>query len=329
MKKTLTLILSLSISLLSVAQTQIANAGFESWGGNAAPGVAAEPTGWYSNKSGSTTAQLGPQTCSQDATIKHSGSYSMKLENKSVPIIGTIVNGNATTGVINAPTTNKVDGYIGTTKYQTPSDVRRMSFTGRPDSLVGWYQYTSGGTGEVGKITAILHNNHYYDPETPTTNHPDPTADKIARATFLTPTGTSAVWKRFSVPFVYTGVGSPTYIMVNMTPSNNQLTTFAGSKIWFDDIECIYNTVTSVKEIDLAKNAKVYFYERNLYVDFSAKDSDQSEIQLYDVTGQIVFSQKTDNSTLNTFNISSLKPGIYMYKLSGKSQSKVGKLFID
>lgn len=328
MNKTFITLLSLTISILSISQTQITNAGFENWG-NSAPGVAAEPTNWYSNKSGSSTAQLGSQTCTQDPSIKHSGSYSVKLENKTVPILGTVINGNVTTGVVNAPTTSKADGYIGTVNFSSSSDIRRMTFTGRPDSLVGWYQYTSGGTGEVGKVTAILHNNNYYDPETPTTNHPDPTADKIARATFLTPTGTSAVWKRFSVPFIYTNVGSPSYILVSMTPSNNQLTTFAGSKIWIDDLECIYNTVTSVKNIDISKNTKVYYFEKNIYVDFANKDSESSTIEVFNVTGQVVLTQKIDNSAVNTIDVSSLETGIYMYKVTGKSQSKFGKLFID
>lgn len=328
MKKIFTLFLS--IPLFSLAQTQITNGGFESWGGNPSPGVAAEPNGFYSNKSGSSTAQIGPQTCFQDASIKHSGSYSMRLENKTVPIIGTIVNGSATTGVINAPSTNKADGYIGTVNYSSSSDIRRMTFTGRPDSIVGWYQYTSGGTGEQGKITAILHNNQYFDPETPTTNHPDPTADKIARATFLTPTGTNATWTRFSAPFVYTATGAPSYIMINMTPSNNQLTTFSGSKIWIDDISFIYNPVsTSVKENDFTKNVKVYYFEKNIYVDFLNKSSENSTIEIYNATGQLVSSQQIDNSTINTIDVSKLVSGIYMYKVSGKSQGKFGKLFID
>ncbi len=329
MNKTFTILLSFSISLVSFAQTQIANGGFESWGGNTSPGIAAEPNGFYSNDSGSSTAQLGPQTCYQDATIKHSGSYSMRLENKTVPIIGTVVNGNATTGVVNAPSTNKADGYLGTTKYNDASDVRRMNFTGRPDSIVGWYQYTSGGAGEQGKVTAILHNNHYYDPELPTTNHPDPTSDKIARATYLTPTATSAVWKRFTAPFIYTGSGNPTYIMINMTPSNNQLTTFAGSKMWIDDISFIYNNTVSVKENDFDKNVKVYFYDKTIYVDFLNKNNESSTIEIYNATGQLVSTQQIENNSVNKIDVSSFKSGIYMYKVSGKSQGKFGKLFID
>ncbi|MDF2453098.1 MAG: hypothetical protein K0S26_2602 [Bacteroidota bacterium] len=327
MNKTFTTLLSLSISLFSIAQTQIANGGFENWENIAAQ--TEEPTDFNSNKTGSSTAQIGPQTCFRDGSVKHGGSYALRLENKTVPIVGTVVNGSATTGVINAPSTNKADGYIGTTKYNDAADIRRLAFTGRPDSIVGWYQYTSGGTGEQGKVTAILHNNHYYDPETPTTNHPNPTADKIARATFLTPTGSTGTWTRFTAPFVYTASGNPTYIMLNMTPSNNQLTTFAGSKIWIDDVAFIYNSAVSVKEQDLSKNSKVYYFEKNIYVQVSSKDSESHTLELYDVTGQLVLTQKMEGSASSTVDVSSLKTGVYMYKLNGKAQSKFGKLFVD
>src|SRR3954471_23579858 len=100
MNKTFTTLLSFSISLFSFAQTQLTNGGFETWG-NTSPGVAAEPTGWYYNKSGSNVAKLGPQLCFQDATIKHTGSYSVRIETLSY--FGTAVNGAVTTGVVNAP----------------------------------------------------------------------------------------------------------------------------------------------------------------------------------------------------------------------------------
>lgn len=328
MNKTFTTLLASFISLFALSQTQLANAGFENWGGNPSPGVAAEPTGWYSNKSGSTIAKLGPQICFQDNTIKHSGNSSVRLETNSYA--GTAVNGAVTTGIINAPSlTNKSAGYIGTVNFSSSSDIRRTAFVGRPDSIVGWYQYTSGGAGEKGKVTAILHNNNYYDPEIPTTNHPDPTADKVARATFYTPTSNVGTWTRFSAPFIYTSSGNPTYIMINMTCSENQGTTITGSKMWIDDISFIYNSVTTVKETDLEKNAKVYYFEKNIYVDFVNKDSELSTIEVYNATGQVVLTQKIDNSVSNTIDVSSLKTGIYMYKVTGKSQSKFGKLFID
>lgn len=326
MNKTFTTILSLTISLFSLAQTQITNGGFETWENVGATNE--EPTDFNSNKTGSNTAQLGPQTCFRDGSIKHSGSYALRLENKTV-FVTTVVNGSATTGVVNAPSTSKADGYIGTVNYSTSSDIRRLAFTGRPDSIVGWYQYTSGGTGEKGKVAAILHTNNYFDPETPTTYHEDPTADKVGKATFLTPTGSNSVWTRFTMPFVYTATVNPTYILISITPSNNQLTTFAGSKIWIDDISFIYNITTSVKENGNEKKINVYYFDKTIYVDSFNMNNELSTIQIYDVTGQLVFSQLIDNNSINKLDVSSVKSGIYMYKVIGRSQEKFGKLFID
>ncbi len=327
MKKTFTLLLS-SFALCSFAQTQIANPGFEAWG-NTAPGVAGEPTGWYSNKSGSNVAQAGPVICFQDNTIKHTGASSVRVE--TISYASTAVNGAVTTGVINAPNFTKSNGYIGTVNYSTSSDDRRLAFTGRPDSLVGYYQYTSGGTGEQGKVTAILHTGDYFDPETPTTYHADPTANKIARALFFTPTANVATWTRFSVPFNYVSSSTPAYIMVNITSSANQATTITGSKLWIDDLLAIYNptTTASIKENDFTKNVIVYYSNKNIYVDFLNKDNDQSTLEIYNATGQLVSSQVISNNSSNTMDVSTLSTGVYMYKVTGKSQGKFGKLFID
>lgn len=326
MKKTFTILLS-SFALCSFAQTQIANPGFETWG-NTAPGVAGEPTGWYSNKSGSNVAQLSSPICFQDNTIKHTGAASVRVE--TISYFGTAVNGAVTTGVINAPNTTKSNGYIGTVNYSTSSDDRRLAFTGRPDSLVGYYQYTSGGAGEQGKVTAILHTGDYFDPETPTTYHPDPTANKIARALFFTPTTNVATWTRFSVPFTYTSSATPAYIMVNITSSANQATTITGSKMWIDDLEAIYNpAASSIKENDFTKNVKVYYSNKIIFVDFLTKDNDQSTLEIYNATGQLVSTQAISNNTTNTMDVSTLSTGVYMYKVTGKSQGKFGKLFID
>ena len=326
MKKIFTILLS-SFALCSFAQTQIANPGFETWG-NTAPGVAGEPTGWYSNKSGSNVAKLGPQICFKDSTIKHTGSYSVRVE--TINYSSTAVNGAVTTGVINAPNFTKANGYIGTVNYSTPSDDRRLAFTGRPDSIVGYYQYTSGGAGEQGKVTAILHTGDYFDPETPTTYHIDPTANKIARAIFFTPISNVATWTRFSVPFTYTSSATPAYIMVNITSSANQATTVTGSKLWIDDLEAIYNSASSsIKENDFTKNVKVYYNNKTIFVDFLTKDNEQSTLEIYNATGQLISTQAISSNTANTMDVSALSSGVYIYKVIGKSQGKFGKLFID
>lgn len=328
MNKTFTSILSLTISLFSLAQTQITNSGFETWEGS---GTSIEPTSWNSNKTGTGLASSGPQTCFQETSAPHGGLSCVRVETKYY--ILAVVNGNVTTGVVNAPSTNKSEGYLGATA------ANKIAFTGRPDSLVGWYKYTqatngSGNTAEQAKVYAILHSADYYDPSTPVnSNHTDLSANKIGDALYVSPAANQSTWKRFSIPFTYINSNTPAFVMVNITSSNNQLTVApasggTGSKLWVDDLEMIYNAVT-VKENDFTKNVKVYYFEKNIYVDFLNKSSENSTIEIYNATGQLVSSQQIDNSTVNTIDVSKLVSGIYMYKVSGKSQGKFGKLFID
>src|ERR1700756_2143737 len=317
-----------SASLL--AQTQITNGGFENWG-NASPGNSNEPTNWYSNKSGSNTAQLGPQTCFKNTTTVHTGTacVSVTTESLNLGFSTEIVNGNVTTGVVNAPSTNKADGYIGTVNYSTSSDDRRMAFTGRPDSIVGWYQYTSGGAGEMPKVRAILHINDYFDPETPTTYHADPTANKIADALFVGSTSNVSTWTRFSVPFVYASVNNPTYIMINITSSDNQLTTVSGSTFLVDDIAVVYNSSSGINEVNKDENVRTFFYDKTFYVDFMNRHEGQTTLNVYDITGKIILTQKLDNNRINSANLTNFNAGLYVYSLVGNGFQKSGKIVVE
>ena len=245
MKKIFTSIL-LCASAFAFGQTQIANGGFETW--DNVGSSSEEPTSFNSNKTGTGLASSGPQTCYQASVTPHSGSYYVKVQTKYY-IIAT-VNGNVTSGVVNAPSSNKSEGYLSAT------GANKIAFTGRPDSLVGWYQYTqatsgTGATAEQGKVRAILHSGDYYDPEVPfNSNHSDLSANKIGDALFVTPASNQATWKRFSIPFVYTSTITPSFVMVNITSSNNQLTVApsssgTGSIMFVDDLTAIYNPVAN------------------------------------------------------------------------------------
>ncbi len=242
------LFLAFTAMALSVsAQTTIPNGDFENWGGNPSPGVSAEPTGWYSNKSGSTIAQMGPQTAYNETTSPHSGTSCLRLETKNY--LTTPVNGSLTTGVINAPSFTKSEGYIGTVNYSSASDIRRLAFVGRPDSLVGWYKYTKATSGsdaatETGKVEMFLHTDQYNAPEN--ANGGNTSANRIATALFVTPSQNQTTWKRFSVPFVYVNGTTPEFAMINMTSSSNQTTNASGSKLWLDDLEVVYNPTSTI-----------------------------------------------------------------------------------
>jgi Secretion system C-terminal sorting domain/Putative carbohydrate metabolism domain len=262
--------------------------------------------------------------------VVHSGSYSVRVQTISGPL-STVVNGNVTTGVVNAPSMSKADGYIGTVNYSTPTDIRHRAFTGHPDSLTGWYQYLSGGAGEQGKIRAIIHTGEYYDPETPTTGgyHPDLTANKIGDAMFVTPTSSVATWTRFAVPFTYVSSATPAYIMINATSSANQLTTITGSKLWLDDLQVTYTATTATSVVLNQENVKVYSSGKTVYVDFIDGNQYQSVLSVYDIAGRVVYSQAINNNQLVSINLSNLSSGMYLYQLSNSDFRKTGKLFLQ
>jgi hypothetical protein len=327
MKKPFT-ILSFAVSLFSFGQTQITNSNFELWDNVGA--ATEEPTSWNSNKTGTGLASSGPQTCYKDATA-HAGASCVRVETKYYIIA--VVNGNATTGVVEAPNSNKAEGFL------TASGSNKIAFTGRPDSLTGWYKYTqatsgTGASAEQAKVVAHLHTGDFYDPLVPvSSNHIDLSTNKIATALFVSPASNQATWKRFTVPFNYVSSSSPASIMVSLTSSNNQVTVApglggTGSKLWVDDIQCVYNTVL-IHENDFTKNVKVYYFDKTIYVDFLNKNNEQSALEIYNATGQLVSTQNIENNKVNSIDVSLLTNGIYIYKISGKSQGKFGKLFIN
>lgn len=316
------------------AQTQIFNGGFEDWG-NASPGNADEPTGWYSNKTGSTVAAIGPQTCFKETSNPHSGASCARLETKYYVLA--VVNGNLTTGVVNAPNQNKSEGYIGTLNHSNASDQRRMAFVGRPDSLVGWYKYTqatsgTGASAERGKVVAFLHTGDFNDPELPVNgNHPDLSGNKIGKALFLTNAENTSTWKRFAVAFDYSTGATPTHIMISVTPSENQLTTApgftgTGSIMWLDDLQVVYNSAVGLEE-NSQNNFQVYTFERSLYIDFKEVADQESVVNVFDLTGKVVFTQKLAANQLNQLQLPAhLMEGTYLYQIAGAAIQKTGKI---
>lgn len=327
MKILSTLLICSAITSSAMAQTAITNGGFENWGGNASPGVAAEPTNWFSNKSGSTIAQAGGQTCFQETSIVHSGTSCVRVETISGPL-STAINGNVTTGVVSAPSFIKTDGYIGTVNFSSATDIRRMAFTGRPDSITGWYQYTQGAATEQGRVKVILHTGDYFDPETPTTNHPDPTANKIGGATFVTPLSNASTWTRFSVPVTYVSASSPAYIMVNITSSADQNTSVTGSKLWIDDLTAVYNPVGVSNVAMQADDINIYSAYKTLFVNAAKEINGEATITIYDMAGRTVFTHSLTEKFSN-YDLSALTTGVYVYKVNSTSFSKTGKIAIQ
>ena len=296
----------------SQAQTTIPNADFETW---LNVGAATErPINWNSNKNGGGLATLGPQTCFRDIG-GYSGTYCVKIVTSSY--FGTIVNGSCATGIVIAPSTTKAEGYIADT------GTARNAFTGRPDSISFWYKYTQSGT-DYPRVDTRLHVGNAYAPPTPVnSNHPDSTANVVGKALWTGPAANQATWAKVTVPMVYVDSRTPQYIFISMTSSGDQNGGAAGSTLWVDNMQAIYNT-TGIA--DLRTEAVPIFWNGNhIVADLSATDLTGTSLQLINMSGQLVLDQHLATHTVNSI-VTDVPAGVYVYRLVSEQRTVVGKI---
>ncbi|HLP20241.1 MAG TPA: PCMD domain-containing protein, partial [Chitinophagales bacterium] len=243
MNKILLLVFAAFISLNIAAQTTITNGSMESW--QNATSATAEPTQWNSTKtSNGPFSGFTPQTCWRDTSTLNGGQYCAKVVSGNA--LGTVVNGALATGRIEAPSTNKSEGYINS--ISTNQDFS-MTFVGRPDSLVFWYRFTKQGS-DYPKVEARLHVGNAQTPETPVNgNHTDNSANIIGRAIWQGAASSIGTWTRISVPFVYVDSRTPAFILVSSTSSGDQTGGSQNSTLWLDEFTAIYNPTVATGTI--------------------------------------------------------------------------------
>jgi len=227
MKHIATLVISASISSLSVAQPQILNAGFETWGGLGTG--TEEPDEWSSIKTsdgGTVVNNFAPQVCwrSDDG---HTGSYSLNV--RTVTSLIGAANGIVTCGRVHA----ELDPANGRVFTEATDPQWNQPLISRPDSLVGWYK-TTVMTGDHPTVDAIIHTGAASIPENGTIGN------WVGAANWDAPSVTVGEWTRFSVPFNYLSAGAPEYLLMVMT-SGDSLISQIGTQSWYDDIALIYN----------------------------------------------------------------------------------------
>lgn len=325
MKKTL-LTLALGACALLNAQTppQLENPGFEYWetfnvGGGQS--TASEPIEWSGLKSSDdpSLAQLSPDgTVVQDVGRGGVGSC-VKL--KTIYTLGVPANGSLTNGRFHAPQNlNPEEGYI----YADSTDSRwNLPFSWRPDSLVGWYKYEPTGN-DKGKCEVILHDEYGALPLFIQGVH-DVTANRIGRARYDWTATTNGQWVRFSVPFNYDDARTPSNILAIVTAGDSTISE-NNTTVWVDDLELIYNNL-SVDNYDYNKDFTVYYDQENVFVNMKSKSFETYEMQVIDMTGKVVSSQKVNsNSATRIENLTN--KGIYFCRLNTGSKFITRKIVV-
>lgn len=302
--KTMLLIWILSTSLFLGSQ-QLQNPGFEDWENLGT--AQEEPVNWSSLKTADALAASAPQVVSRDDG--RNGGYCPKLEVKSVFSIS--ANGLLTNGRVHADF-NPENGYVFTDEND-PQWHTEFNFT--PDSLVGWYKYSPSGN-DQGKVEIILHDNVG---RLPFTGYE---ANVIGRARYDI-TQPSNDWLRFSVPFSYFDTRAAEYILVTMAAGDSTISN-AGSILWIDDLELIYNDPTSsVQESSASTSTSQAIYVGDGIIKFVMEDFNNSEYEIYNLSGQLIQKGIPEEKVLFQ-----AQDGIYIIRLKTGNSIVQKKMYI-
>ncbi len=294
MKKIFTIISILSVSITGLFAQATPNNGFETWTHNTFPSYDT-PNSW--DNLNPSTGALGVYTCfkATAAADIHSGAAAVKLITKSV--FGQIANGIVTTGSINT-TTQTIGGGI--------------PYTLRPDSIIGFYKYTSvSGDNGFAEIQLLGAGGD---------------TDTIGYARFFTPSSTIGSYTRFSAHITYRSLNPIVKSILILSSSKDAVTHFVGSTAFFDDVALVFATTTGIPDqanIDITVGP-------NPSVDkLTIKNANKNTFLLYDVTGRKVVELKlVDSCTIIDLN---QFPGLYIYAIIDEKNNviKTSKLIIQ
>ncbi len=277
MKNFYLILLSLFISIGMLAQNATPNAGFENWN---SLGNRVDPADW--NTLNPNTAIIGVLTCTRaSGTDAHSGSYAIKLTTKSV--FGVTANGIASTGTL-----------ITTPPYGVTGGI---PFTGRPDSITGWYKYTPQGADQGFVELQLLGSVN---------------TDTIGYVRFETPNATVSSFTRFSAPVTYISPNNPSN-SIWIISSSRGTNPVVNSSIIVDDIAMVFNP-TSVATISASNNVQLLNNPASDELHLKLSENSTYLFQLVDISGSVIL-QKTIDASDASINVAAVKSGLYYYQV--------------
>ncbi len=298
-------------SLAVYPQQQLQNPGFEEWEEVGTP--IEEPLNWSSIKTSDNELlnPNAPKVC-EPSNDAHSGNYSLHLFNVKVAVFNVIASGLITTGRVHAEV-NPDLGYV----FTDATDAKwHMPFTGKPDSITGWYMSTPAA-GDFARIQLHLHEGN--------DSIPSNGDNVIGEVEYDFPEQAVTNWTRFSVPINYLKAGTPQYVLLSFT-SGNGVDALEGSEAWFDDIEFIYNG-SSVDELSLSK-FRTFYRNNTLTVSMANSEINNYNIRVTDIMGRVVLAEDNITAKENQFQLDETA-GVYVVSLQHQGSQVSRKITIQ
>ena len=316
MKKLLVITLAvIMLTGIAAAQSQLENPGFEQWDDILVGGgdTIREPVNWSSLKTSDNPqlSSMAPVVCKRSSNA-HTGKYSVQLTNVLSFVVanGVVTNGRIHPNIITSESYMYTDTLDG--QWNTP-------FTARPDSVVGWFKYAPQSD-DTFQVKVILHKGFGKQPDTEYMDHWTGVAE------YKSPLNTGSNWVRFSKAFTYYNDDAPEYVLVILN-SGNGFFPAAGSIVYFDDLEMIYNSPQNSLNDRTAPSGFIYTIDNRYLVMKGLKETNFQTVTIRDLTGKLVWAGQP---TADRIDISSahLKKGIYLVTFTGKVDVYTQKILL-
>lgn len=288
-----------SIALLFTTTTlfaQIPNAGFENWSTVSTYSV---PDGW-----GTLNNTYSVQTVTKGTPGSPGASY-MKITSKTMG--ATVIGGIAVSGVLDSMTMQPKSGF---------------AFNQRPASLTGKNQFMIYGS-SPGSLGVTL------------TRWDSGTNSRVVVASGNITHSPSAMvmsWGTFTVPLTYLDGNNPDSCIIVLKASGSNPTN--NDYLWVDNLAFV-GTVTGINEKQAAINGLSVFpnpVNTDLNVSFTSKESQNTSLELYNVTGAKVYTEKLGNTIGNVshkIDASGFAKGVYILKVISGNAVENKKVVIE
>ncbi|MDR0206607.1 MAG: T9SS type A sorting domain-containing protein [Bacteroidales bacterium] len=320
---------------------QLPNNSFETWYLETSNERSIVPTNFNSffSASGQMATYAADKRCdsSRDVRSEAAGNFSLHLF--STIVLGIRANGNVTTGRINAGSivANSADNY-NYSDYATTPPKYYQEITGTPDSLRFWVKYLPGreqtpNITDKGRIRVYIHGTSECRDASqyPTGMSESQLYFGKAMKEFYKEDGE---WHCYTVPFEYTGTNNQKnangnyYVLVSLT-TNSAPGGGADNpdKVWFDDIEFIYNNPQSIQSFtNKEQNIKIFPNPANQYVTIAtSQNAIITDVKIFDICGALVIHKPfTEN-----IDIATLQNGIYFVHIETNEGTFVKHLVVQ
>ncbi len=274
-------ILFSGLFLISTGQT-VPNGDFENW---TATGNYENPTSW--DTPNATTATFSLYTVTKESSIKQSGSYSAKLQTRS--LLGMQVPGLLTLGTfsINMVTMEaKIEGGV--------------PFTHRPETMTGYLQYDPkfGDECFIGVLLLRQIGN---------------SRDTIGGGDYST-TSALTSWTPFTININYSSSEQPTHLNIIIL-SSDMNSPQPNSTLYVDNLQFQYPI--GVESAAPQKEPLAYFSHGRLMIDNLPAQEAPLQVQLFSMDGKMIYSSTLHGAgtSVSVTNLPELTKGVYVVRV--------------